>query len=58
MIAGWAYVEAGKQKGYVKAVELTSSVSLGNKLYNKGVTVAKGQKKRVALTFDDGPRWA
>lgn len=55
LIAGWAYVEAGEQKGYVKAVELTNPVSLGNKVYNKGVAVAKGQAKRVALTFDDGP---
>ena len=55
IIAGWAYVEVGEQKGYVKAVELTSPVSLGNKVYNKGVAVAEGQIKRVALTFDDGP---
>lgn len=54
-IAGWAYVEAGEQKGYVKAVELTTPVSLGNKVYNKGIAAAKGQAKRVALTFDDGP---
>ena len=55
IIAGWAYVEAGEQKGYVKAVELINPVSLGNKAYNKGVAAAKGQAKRVALTFDDGP---
>lgn len=54
-IAGWAYVEAGDQKGYVKASELANSQILDNKVYNKGVPVAKGQKKRVALTFDDGP---
>ncbi|MFJ7953207.1 polysaccharide deacetylase family protein [Lysinibacillus sp. NPDC096418] len=54
-IAGWAYVEAGEQKGYVKASELTDPVSLGNKTYNQGVAVANGQVKRVALTFDDGP---
>ena len=55
LLAGWAYVEAGDQKGYVKAVELTDPVMLGNKVYNQGVSVAKGQTKRVALTFDDGP---
>lgn len=55
LIAGWAYVEAGEQKGYVKATELTNPVSLGNRTYNKGVAVAKGQSKRIALTFDDGP---
>ncbi|MFJ7736503.1 polysaccharide deacetylase family protein [Lysinibacillus sp. NPDC097287] len=55
IIAGWAYVEAGEQKGYVKALELTNLVSLGNKAYNNGVAAAKGQTKRVALTFDDGP---
>ncbi|MGA3598974.1 polysaccharide deacetylase family protein [Lysinibacillus agricola] len=54
-IAGWAYVEAGDQKGYVKASELANIQILDNKVYNKGVPVAKGQKKRVALTFDDGP---
>lgn len=54
-LAGWAYVEAGEQKGYVKAAELTNPVALGNKAYNQGVAVAKGQTKRVALTFDDGP---
>jgi peptidoglycan-N-acetylglucosamine deacetylase len=54
-IAGWAYVEAGDQKGYVKASELANIQMLDNKVYNKGVPVAKGQKKRVALTFDDGP---
>ena len=55
LIAGWAYVEAGEQKGYVKAVELTNPIALGNKAYNKGIAAAKGQAKRVALTFDDGP---
>lgn len=55
IIAGWAYVEAGEQKGYVKVVELTDPVSLGNKAYNKGIATANGQVKRVALTFDDGP---
>ena len=55
VLAGWAYVEAGEQKGYVKAVELANPVTLGNKVYNQGVAVAKGQAKRVALTFDDGP---
>ncbi|MDM5248672.1 MULTISPECIES: polysaccharide deacetylase family protein [unclassified Lysinibacillus] len=54
-IAGWAYVEAGDQKGYVKASELANIQILDNKVYNKGVPAAKGQKKRVALTFDDGP---
>lgn len=54
-IAGWAYVEAGDQKGYVKASEIANIQILDNKVYNKGVPVAKGQKKRVALTFDDGP---
>ena len=55
IIAGWAYVEVGEQKGYVNAAELTNLVSLGNKAYNKGVAAANGQPKRVALTFDDGP---
>ncbi|MCL1701533.1 polysaccharide deacetylase family protein [Lysinibacillus sp. Bpr_S20] len=54
-VAGWAYVEAGEQKGYVKVSELANIQIAGNKVYNKGVPVAKGQKKRVALTFDDGP---
>ncbi|WP_440050283.1 polysaccharide deacetylase family protein [Lysinibacillus sphaericus] len=53
--AGWAYVEAGDQQGYIKASELADVMILDNKVYNKGVTVAKGAKKRVALTFDDGP---
>ncbi|MGE7092481.1 polysaccharide deacetylase family protein [Lysinibacillus sp. NPDC048646] len=55
ILAGWAYVEAGEQKGYIKASELANLMILDNKVYNKGVTVAKGAKKRVALTFDDGP---
>lgn len=54
-LVGWAYVEAGEQKGYVKASELVNIQISGNKMYNKGVPVAKGEKKRVALTFDDGP---
>lgn len=54
-LVGWAYVEAGEQKGYVKASELANIQIPGNKIYNKGVPVAKGEKKRVALTFDDGP---
>jgi len=54
-LAGWAYVEAGDQKGYVKASELADIQLIDNKVYNKGVPVAKGAKKRVALTFDDGP---
>ncbi|MFJ5766552.1 polysaccharide deacetylase family protein [Lysinibacillus sp. NPDC093210] len=55
IVAGWAYVEAGEQKGYIKASELTDLTIVDNKVYNKGVPVAKGAKKRVALTFDDGP---
>ena len=55
IVAGWAYVEAGEQKGYIKASELTDLKIIDNKVYNKGVPVAKGAKKRVALTFDDGP---
>ncbi len=55
IVAGWAYVEAGEQKGYIKASELTDLTIIDNKVYNKGVAVAKGAKKRVALTFDDGP---
>ncbi|MGE7133039.1 polysaccharide deacetylase family protein [Lysinibacillus xylanilyticus] len=55
MLVGWAYVEACEQKGYVKASELENIQMPGNKVYNKGVPVAKGEKKRVALTFDDGP---
>ncbi|SCY35345.1 MULTISPECIES: polysaccharide deacetylase family protein [Lysinibacillus] len=54
-LAGWAYVEAGDQKGYVKASELANIQLTDNKVYNKGVPVVKGAKKRVALTFDDGP---
>ncbi|MGE7949800.1 polysaccharide deacetylase family protein [Lysinibacillus sp. NPDC093688] len=54
-LVGWAYVEAGEQKGYVKASELANFQIPGNGIYNKGVPVAKGEKKRVALTFDDGP---
>ncbi|WP_155592281.1 polysaccharide deacetylase family protein [Lysinibacillus cavernae] len=54
-LAGWAYIEAGDQKGYVKASELANIQLTDNKVYNKGVPVAKGAKKRVALTFDDGP---
>ncbi|MFJ8517551.1 polysaccharide deacetylase family protein [Lysinibacillus xylanilyticus] len=54
-LVGWTYVEAGEQKGYVKAAELANIQIPGNKVYNKGVPVAKGEKKRVALTFDDGP---
>ncbi|MDD1505685.1 MULTISPECIES: polysaccharide deacetylase family protein [unclassified Lysinibacillus] len=54
-LAGWAYVEADEQQGYVKASELANIQITGNKVYNKGVPVAKGEKKRVALTFDDGP---
>ncbi|WP_369436086.1 polysaccharide deacetylase family protein [Lysinibacillus fusiformis] len=55
ILAGWAYVEAGEQQGYIKASELADLMILDNKVYNKGVMVAKGAKKRVALTFDDGP---
>ncbi|WP_447402392.1 polysaccharide deacetylase family protein [Lysinibacillus sp. fkY74-1] len=54
-LAGWAYVEAGDQKGYVKASELANIQLTNNKVYNKGVPAPKGSKKRVALTFDDGP---
>lgn len=54
-LAGWAYVEAGEQKGYVKASELANIQLTNNKVYNKGVPAPKGSKKRVALTFDDGP---
>lgn len=54
IVAGWAYVEADDQKGYIKASELTD-LTVNNKVYNQGVPVAKGAKKRVALTFDDGP---
>lgn len=54
-LAGWAYVEAGDQKGYVKASELANFQLTNNKVYNKGVPAPKGSKKRVALTFDDGP---
>lgn len=54
-LAGWAYVEAGDQKGYVKASELVNIQLTNNKVYNKGVLAPKGSKKRVALTFDDGP---
>jgi len=55
ILAGWAYVETDTQKGYVKASELVDLKKLDNKVYNKGAAVAKGEKKRVALTFDDGP---
>ncbi|QGG51887.1 polysaccharide deacetylase family protein [Lysinibacillus pakistanensis] len=55
ILAGWAYVETDTLKGYVKASELVDIKKLDNKVYNKGVQVAKGEKKRVALTFDDGP---
>jgi len=55
IVAGWAYVEAGEQKGYIKASELTDVKMIDNKVYHKGIPVAKGAKKRVALTFDDGP---
>jgi len=54
-LAGWAYVEVNDQKGYVKASELANIQLTDNKVYNKGVPAAKGAKKRVALTFDDGP---
>ncbi|MFJ7731706.1 polysaccharide deacetylase family protein [Lysinibacillus sp. NPDC097231] len=54
-LAGWAYVETDTQKGYINASELTDLQKLGNKVYNKGVPVVKGENKRVALTFDDGP---
>ena len=43
-LAGWAYVEAGDQKGYVKASELADIQLIDNKVYNKGVPVAKGAK--------------
>ncbi|MEK5232196.1 polysaccharide deacetylase family protein [Lysinibacillus sp. FSL K6-0232] len=52
-LAGWTYVEAGEQQGYIKAAELTDI--LNRQVYNKGKPVAKGESKRVALTFDDGP---
>lgn len=52
-LAGWTYVEAGEQKGYIKAAELTNI--LNRQVYNKGNPAAKGTQKRVALTFDDGP---
>ena len=54
-LAGWSYVEVGDQKGYVKASELANIQLTNNKVYNKGIPAAKGAKKRVALTFDDGP---
>lgn len=43
-LAGWAYVEADEQQGYVKASELANIQITGNKVYNKGVPVAKGEK--------------
>ncbi|GLC88969.1 polysaccharide deacetylase family protein [Lysinibacillus piscis] len=55
VLAGWAYIVADEQQGYVKATDLSDLVKPDNKIYNKGVTAGKGMKKRVALTFDDGP---
>lgn len=51
VLAGWAYVEAGEQKGYVNASELANIQITDNKLYNKGVPVAKGEKKACGFNI-------
>lgn len=49
----WSYVESKTFKGYVLSERLKPFLVTGNQKYNKGVSGAP--KKRVALTFDDGP---
>ncbi len=49
--AGWAYVEADEQQGYIKASEMADLKILDNKVYNKGVTVAKGAKKTGGINI-------
>ncbi|UZM97952.1 hypothetical protein OL548_24105 [Lysinibacillus sp. MHQ-1] len=50
-LAGWAYVEAGDQKGYVKASELANIQLTNNKVYNKGVPAPKGSKKTCSFNL-------
>ncbi|WP_332647068.1 polysaccharide deacetylase family protein [Lysinibacillus sp. 54212] len=49
----WSYIEGDNIKGYVVSERLKALVVTGNKIYNKGISGVP--KKRVALTFDDGP---
>lgn len=49
----WSYVETGTIKGYVASNRLKDFLVTGNQKYNKGVSGTP--KKRIALTFDDGP---